>query len=216
MHNNSKVMDLMKDPGTVLIFDIDGVLVSYNYGEYTAHHEYDIKGEGDWSSLNLYTADRCFPSVRDFIQRHGTSNVYCLSQEPFGREDQKTALMSSYYGIAPDHCHYVKSQEEKLPEAKKILQSLHILPDPANENTQEARALKENENAQEPCALKENENTQELRVPEENEREALSAEKVPCPYRVVMIDDNSETLRRYDETGLFATAHVSIFLESRS
>lgn len=162
MNKTPKILELMMKPETALIFDIDGVLVSYSYGEYTAHHVFDIKKEGDWSTVNVYTEDRCFPRLKDFIDRHGISNVFCLSQEPFGREEQKTDLMESYYHIPSDHCYYVKSQTEKLSAAMIILNRL-----------------------------------------------GLSSTKVPP---IVMIDDNSETLRMFDETGIFATAHVSIFL----
>ena len=37
-----KVWEILHKPDTVVFFDIDGTLTSYDYGEYHAHHERDF------------------------------------------------------------------------------------------------------------------------------------------------------------------------------
>ena len=41
----NKVWELLQEPDTVVLFDVDGTLTSYNYGEYHAHHELDFTPE---------------------------------------------------------------------------------------------------------------------------------------------------------------------------
>ena len=41
----SQIWEILHKPETVVFFDIDGTLTSYNYGEHHAHHELDYTPE---------------------------------------------------------------------------------------------------------------------------------------------------------------------------
>ena len=38
---NENIWEILHKPDTVVFFDIDGTLTSYNYGKHHAHHELD-------------------------------------------------------------------------------------------------------------------------------------------------------------------------------
>jgi len=90
----------LKHKNALLVFDIDGVLSSYNYGKLTAHHELDGElSEAEFRKIDLYATAKGIPAIRDFIRGLDIDNVYCLSMEPHGHEASKTKFVHDYYGI---------------------------------------------------------------------------------------------------------------------
>ena len=105
----------LQDKNALLVFDIDGVLSSYNYGKLTAHHELDgALTEDEFRKIDLYASARGIPVIRDFIRTLDIDNVYCLSMEPHGPEVSKTQFVHDYYGILESHCRYVEDAGDKV------------------------------------------------------------------------------------------------------
>lgn len=49
---NDNIWEILHKPDTVVFFDIDGTLTSYNYGKHHAHHELD--GTPEFRGVNIY------------------------------------------------------------------------------------------------------------------------------------------------------------------
>ena len=109
-----KIWELLNAPETVLVFDIDGTLISYNYGEYRAHHKLDqASTEEEFKGIDIYNGCRGIPVIREFLQGRDLSRVYCLSMEPHEHDVSKRRAIHQYYGIAPSHIYLVADHSEK-------------------------------------------------------------------------------------------------------
>ena len=72
----NRIWELLGEKDTVVLFDVDGTLTSYNYGEYHAHHELD------------FTPEFARLSPAEFLAEAGISReteVRCGSNWRFGR-----------------------------------------------------------------------------------------------------------------------------------
>ncbi len=117
----SRIWEILKQPDTVLVFDIDGTLISYNYGEYRAHHELDnIVSEEEFTKVDMYNGSRGIPVIRDFLKGKDLNRVYCLSMEPHRHELSKKTAVNLYYGIDPSHIYLVEDHSMKPATLERI------------------------------------------------------------------------------------------------
>ena len=107
----SKMWELLHKEDTVVFFDIDGTLTSYNYGEYHAHHELDYTPE--FRDVNIYADCKRHNPLYEYIQSHDMSRIFCISREPHGHEDWKSEMVERLYGIPASHCFYTLEAEDK-------------------------------------------------------------------------------------------------------
>ncbi|MCR4655629.1 MAG: hypothetical protein K5770_05300 [Lachnospiraceae bacterium] len=116
-----KIWEILNRADTILVFDIDGTLISYNYGEYRAHHELDdIRTEEEFSRIDMYNGSRGIPVIRDFLKTKDMDNIYCLSMEPHRHDVSKKKAVSTYYGILPSHVFLVEDHSQKPVLLKEI------------------------------------------------------------------------------------------------
>ncbi len=120
----SRIWEKLNDPETTLVFDIDGTLISYNYGEFRAHHELDrAETEEEFRSVDIYNGCRGIPAIRDFLKNRDPQHVYCLSMEPHQHDVSKKKAVHMYYGILPSHVFLVEDHSEKPGVLKKIAEA---------------------------------------------------------------------------------------------
>ena len=115
----SKIWQLLNEPDTVVLFDVDGTLTSYSYGELHSHHELDFTTE--FRNVNIYADCKCLLPMYNYIKRHGVDRVFCISKEPHGHEDWKSQMLERLYGIPEDHCYYTTDTAEKTALAERIV-----------------------------------------------------------------------------------------------
>ena len=118
----SKIRELLKDPNSVLAFDVDGVLAVMEWGEYNHYGEDDsIWASMVESGLYLYTEQYVVRKMQDFIRGKNKDNIYAISKvfTEFELEDIKHFL-SEYYGIKPEHVYAVKNNHEKADVLDRI------------------------------------------------------------------------------------------------
>ena len=106
-----RMWNLLHEEDTVIFFDIDGTLTSYDYGEYHAHHELDYTPE--FRDVNIYADCKRLKPMYDFIQGHDMDRIFCISREPHGHEAWKSEMVERLYGIPASHCFYTLESEDK-------------------------------------------------------------------------------------------------------
>lgn len=117
----SRIWEVLTDPEAILVFDIDGTLISYNYGEFKAHHELDgVLTEEEFRTVDMYNGSRGIPVIRDFIRTRDPERIYCVSMEPHRHDESKIKAVNLYYGIHPSKIFLVEDHSQKPGMLKKI------------------------------------------------------------------------------------------------
>ncbi len=116
----NKIWDLLHEDETVVFFDIDGTLTSYNYGEYHAHHELDFTPA--FRDVNIYADCARLEPLYNYIKGHDTDRLFCISREPHGHESWKSNMVERLYGIPVDHCYYTLEANEKPAIVTEVVQ----------------------------------------------------------------------------------------------
>ncbi len=116
----SKINTILNNPHTLIVWDIDGTLTSYNYGECHCHHELDGEiPESEFRKINLYPQAKPLPIIQRFVTEHSKNIQIALSVEPHGYEKEKETFVKKYYpGITDVVC--VGSEDEKLEYLKRL------------------------------------------------------------------------------------------------
>ena len=115
----NRIWELLHEKETVVLFDVDGTLTSYSYGEYHAHHELDYTTA--FRDVNIYVDCKRLEPIYDYITSHGTDRIFCISREPHGHEEWKSDMVERLYGIPKSHCYYTLDTDKKPMIAKKIV-----------------------------------------------------------------------------------------------
>ncbi len=118
----NKIWNILHEKDTVVFFDIDGTLTSYNYGEYHAHHELDFTPE--FRDVNIYADCNRLEPLYQYIKGHDMDRIFCISREPHGHEDWKSEMVERLYGIPKDHCYYTLIASEKPSIVKNVVDKL--------------------------------------------------------------------------------------------
>ena len=107
----SRIWEILHKSDTVVFFDIDGTLTSFNYGAYHAHHELD--GTPAFRNVNIFKDCKRLQPVYDYIKEHDVSRIFCISRDPHGHAEWKSEMAERLYGIPESHCFYVLETYEK-------------------------------------------------------------------------------------------------------
>lgn len=122
----SRILDYLMEPETVIVFDIDGVLAPYEFGELC----HSACPDEDWKSYVLtkhpYAHIRPVPQLQRFIEKKGTGKVFACSVAEDYEEEGKREFVVDGYGIAPKQVLFVRSKKEKVPALKELALSLGL------------------------------------------------------------------------------------------
>ena len=77
----SKIRELLNDPNSVLVFDVDGVLAVMEWGEYNHYGEDDET----WASMHgegvfLYTEKYVVAKMHKFLENKDMDHIYVISK----------------------------------------------------------------------------------------------------------------------------------------
>ena len=122
----SRILDYLMEPETVIVFDIDGVLAPYEFGELC----HSACPDEDWKSYVLtkhpYAHIRPVPQLQRFIEEKGADKVFACSVAEDYEEEGKRDFVVDGYGIAPEQVLFVRSKKEKVPALKGLALSLGL------------------------------------------------------------------------------------------
>lgn len=134
----SRIRELLIDPKSVLVFDVDGVLAAYEYGA----HNHNACTDEEWMkymcSHKPYRHARPLKTIQNFLKYlknngHDMNRIFVCTQ-CFGEEElnEKKYFVVNNYPIHIANIYKVESEEEKLTALNFIHDS--IFPDVPDEN----------------------------------------------------------------------------------
>lgn len=112
----SIIKDLLNDPESVLVLDVDGVLAIFEFGD--RNHYYGLTDE-DWrilnqNKINLYTEDKVSKRMQDFLKKKDNSRLYVITKVEAENEDGfKKVFANKYYNIPFENIYDVSTNEDK-------------------------------------------------------------------------------------------------------
>lgn len=113
------IIEKLKEENTVVVFDFDGVLGSYEYkeGNHVISPNADkwnkfVKEQHPYKDTSII---RLFKVLKEFIKHKNISDIYVCSCTLSKEErDGKLEYVQREYGILPENVKFVKHKEDKL------------------------------------------------------------------------------------------------------
>lgn len=106
----NRIWELLHEKETVVLFDVDGTLTSYSYGDYHAHHELDYTPA--FRDVNIYADCKRLEPIYDYIKSHDTARIFCISREP--TVIAKKIVDEHFPGLSPRKVVCVDDSDETL------------------------------------------------------------------------------------------------------
>lgn len=118
----SKIREMLKDPRAVLVFDLDGVLSAFEYGE----RLHNICTAAEWhdyiATHDPYQYARPLTTMQRFISEYcDPERVFVCSRAGKLEIEKKKAFITKNYPIDASHIYAVKNNKDKV----KILEQIH-------------------------------------------------------------------------------------------
>ena len=117
----SKIMSVVINEDSVLVFDVDGVLAPYEYGEYNHNACRDDVYEEYMKTHNIYDGLRPLKTIQNVLEEHNNpKRVFtCSVAAPYEVEAKKSFVLKNY-DIPEENIIFVESKKEKLSVLHKI------------------------------------------------------------------------------------------------
>ena len=116
----SKILEHLMKPSTTVVFDVDGVLAAYEFGELNHCGCQDEYWEDFCKGNNPYDKAKPIPQIEKFIKAKGRNHIYVCSVAKDYERINKTAFCMREYGISRDHIFFVDNASEKQAVLEKI------------------------------------------------------------------------------------------------
>lgn len=109
-----KILEYLLREDVIVVFDVDGVLAAYEFGE-LCHNQCT---DGEWEDFvkqnRPYDRAKAIPQIKKFIKDKGVKNVYtCSVSAPFEEENKKNFIIREY-NISEENIIFVRDSKDKL------------------------------------------------------------------------------------------------------
>ncbi len=119
-------MEYLLEPQTAVVFDIDGVLAAYEFGD-LCHSACPDEEWGDYvRTHDPYASSRPVPQIQRFVRDKGGNGVWACSQASDVEAPGKRAFVTRCYGLAPSHVVTVAQKAEKVEFLRRLAQELRL------------------------------------------------------------------------------------------
>lgn len=122
----TKLMEYLLDPRTAVVFDIDGVLAVYEFGDLCHSACPDEDWEDYVRTHDPYASSRPVPQIQRFVRDKGTGRVWACSQASDVEAPGKRAFVTRCYGLAPSHVVTVAQKAEKVEFLRQLAGELGV------------------------------------------------------------------------------------------
>ena len=120
----TKLMEYLLEPQTVVVFDIDGVLAVYEFGDLSHSAGPDEDWEDYVRTHDPNASSRPVPQIQRFIKDKGIDHVWACSQASDVEAPGKRAFVTRCYELAPSHVVTVAQKAEKVGFLRQLAQKL--------------------------------------------------------------------------------------------
>lgn len=113
---SSKIEALIYDEDSVVIFDIDGVLAKYEFGD----HNHNLCSDEEWDNNVAFYAPTIYDSAKPvklfqgLIRNKKPGSVYTCSVAKGDEKYAKTSFVRRFYNIPEENILFVDSKDKKL------------------------------------------------------------------------------------------------------
>ena len=116
-----KLVDYLKQDGIITVFDVDGVLAPYEYGD-LKHCVSDEEWLNGFSNPddNLYSKMRGLPFLQKFIANKNINDVYICSQADDYESVAKIKFVTDNYNVKRENIYLVKDKNMKVDILNEI------------------------------------------------------------------------------------------------
>lgn len=127
----SKIKELLNDKNNILVFDVDGVLATMEWGEYN-HYELN---DDEWTKLceegkNCYNENCVVKKMQEFLKDKNTNNIYVITKVGNNNEGEfKKEFVNKYYGIPQENVYFVEKDSDKKTRLLEIKQKYKEIDD---------------------------------------------------------------------------------------
>lgn len=122
-----ELLELINNPESVLVFDIDGVLAAYEFGE-TNHN---ACSDDEWDEYvltnNVYATARAPKIFQNLIASKNPDHIFTLSVAGDNEKTFKRDFVTSNYKIKPSNVLFVNDKMDKLDMLLSISDDLFPL-----------------------------------------------------------------------------------------
>ena len=117
----SRIKEIINNKQSVLIFDIDGVLATMEFGKYTHFLDDDSWKKTLSDNINLYDKDKVSKKLQLLINKKDKNRIFVITKvDDIVEINQKKEYVNKYYGIIKENVYCVKDDSEKSIEIDKI------------------------------------------------------------------------------------------------
>jgi len=117
----TKLNELLESNDEIYAFDVDGVLIPIEYGEYNHYMLNDKEWEEAIKSDDLYENQRESITIKDFISTKDINNIYVVSRVCNEYEAaSKIKYLEKHFNIKKENMYFVKNDEDKLDALRTI------------------------------------------------------------------------------------------------
>jgi FMN phosphatase YigB (HAD superfamily) len=120
------LLSYLLEPQTAVVFDIDGVLAPYEFGELSHSACADDEWEAFVREHDPYGHLRPIRLLQDFIAQKGTERVYACSVAADFEEAGKRDFVLREYGLPTDHVRIVSAKADKLAYLEEVRSQLGV------------------------------------------------------------------------------------------
>ena len=118
----SKIKELINDKNNILVFDVDGVLATMEWGVYN-HYELN---DDDWTKLcengeNGYNQNCVIKKMQEFLSDKNMDKIYVITKVGNNNEGNfKKEFVNKYYKIPQENVYFVEKDSEKKTRLAQI------------------------------------------------------------------------------------------------
>lgn len=116
----SKVLEYLMKDDVKIVFDVDGVLVPFEFGELRHNGCKDENWEKFVIENKPYDNIRAIPQLKRFIDNKGLNHIYACSVSAPYEEENKRDFVVREYGILVENIKFVNDKKDKINFLKQL------------------------------------------------------------------------------------------------
>lgn len=119
----SELIRFIEERGTILVFDVDGVLAPFEYGVHCHNACLDSKWDTYIQTHDVYGNTRPVRVLQELIRKKDPGRIFVCSQANVVEKPGKKKFVTDHYGVLENHIYFVRESLDKLECLREIHQT---------------------------------------------------------------------------------------------